>query len=67
MVDATSSMTLKEKSAFASPGLPDPRFSNEENTETPVLPETKRVKKRAVKRRKTQRKRKSTLKLRKVR
>jgi hypothetical protein len=62
MSNATTGMTYTEKSAFASDGLPDPRFSNDEQTETPVLPEIKRVKKT----RKTQRKKKSTLKARKV-
>lgn len=62
MGDATTGMTYKEKSAFASHGLPDPRFSNEEQTETPVLPEAKRVRKT----RKVQRKKKSTLKTGKV-
>jgi hypothetical protein len=65
MADATTGMTYKEKSAFASDGLPDPRFSNEEETETPVLPSVKRVRK-TIQKRKTQRKRKSTLKGRKV-
>ena len=65
MADATTGMTYKEKSAFASDGLPDPRFSNEEETEIPVLPSVKRVRK-TIQKRKTQRKRKSTLKGRKV-
>jgi hypothetical protein len=56
-------MTYKEKSAFASDGLPDPRFSNEPQTETPVLPEVKRSRKT----RKVQRKRKLALKTGKVR
>lgn len=55
-------MTYKEKSVFASDGLPDPRFSNEEQTETPVPPQIKRVRKT----RKVQRKKKSTLKRSKV-
>jgi hypothetical protein len=54
-------MTYKEKSAFASDGLPDPRFTNEDIPETQILP--KRGKKQQ---RKTHRKRKSTLKSRKV-
>jgi hypothetical protein len=62
MDNDTTGMTYKEKSAFASDGLPDPRFTDTEETETPVLPEVKRVRKT----RKTQRKRKSTLKRRKV-
>lgn len=62
MGDATTGMTYKEKSAFASHGLPDPRFSNEEQTETPILPEVKRLRKT----RKIQRKKKSALKSRKV-
>ena len=62
MTNATTGMTYKEKSAFASDGLPDPRFSNEEQTETPVLPEVKRVRKT----RKIQRKKRSTLKRGKV-
>ncbi len=62
MGEPTTGMSYKEKSAFASNGLPDPRFSNEEETETPVLPQVKRLRKT----RKVQRKRKSTLKSRKV-
>lgn len=58
-------MTYKEKSAFASNGLPDPRFSNEEPTEVPVLPEVKRVR-NLTKKRKLHRRGKSTLKLGKV-
>lgn len=55
-------MTYKEKSAFASHGLPDPRFTNEVQTETPVLPDVKRTQKT----RKVYRKKKSTLKSGKV-
>jgi hypothetical protein len=58
-------MTYKEKSAFASSGLPDPRFSNSEPTEVPIRSTIRRT--RSVKKRKLQRKRKSTLKSRKVR
>jgi hypothetical protein len=65
MADTTTGMTYKEKSAFASDGLPDPRFSNEEQTETPVLPTVKRVRKTTQKR-KVPIKKKSTLKGRKV-
>jgi hypothetical protein len=66
MVDATSGMTLKEKSAFASDGPPDPRFTTVVETETPVPPQIKRIRKLSRKR-KVQRKRKLTLKSRKVR
>lgn len=58
-------MTYKEKSAFASDGLPDPRFSNEVETEVPVLPQVKRLRK-TVKTKKVQPKKKSTLKSGKV-
>lgn len=61
MDDATTGMTYKEKSAFASDGLPDPRFTNEDIPKSQILP--KRGKK---KQRKTYRKKKSTLKTRKV-
>lgn len=63
MADATTGMTYEEKSAFASDGLPDPRFTNED---IPALPEVKRVAK-TTKKKKTHRKKKSTLKGGKVR
>lgn len=65
MADNTTGMTYKEKSAFASDSLPDPRFTNEEATETPII--AKRAKKRSSKTKKIIRKKKSTLKSRKVR
>ena len=62
MADAITGMTYKEKSAFASDGIPDPRFTSTEMTETPVIPRKARRKTK-----KTYRKKKSTLKRRKVR
>jgi hypothetical protein len=65
MDNDTLGMTYKEKSAFASSGLPDPRFSNTEITEVPIVSKIRRT--RSAKKRKPSRRRKSTLKLRKVR
>jgi len=68
----TSSMTLKEKSAFASKGLPDPRVYIDKETEGEVLtdvPNNPKLNKvgRKTRKQKRRRNRKSTLNLRKVR
>ena len=74
MVDATSSMSYKEKSAFASRTLPDPKLYINKDTEGEVLTDTKnnsRLVKAGKKTRKHKRKqlrtKKSMLKFRKVR
>lgn len=68
----TSSMTAKEKSAFASRGLPDPRVYIDKETEGEVLtdiPNNPKLIKAGRKTRKQRRRRnrKSTLNFRKVR
>jgi|688.fasta_scaffold1576281_2 hypothetical protein len=74
MVDATSSMSQKEKSAFASSGLPDPKLYIDKETEGQVLTDTKdnsRLIKAGRKSRRNKRKqrrsKKLTLKFRKIR
>ena len=68
----TSSMSLKEKSAFASKGLPDPRLYIDKETEGEVLTDVSNNPKlikagRKTRKQKRRRNRKSTLNFRKVR
>lgn len=74
MVDATSSMSYKEKSAFANKDLPDPKLYIDKETEGEVLTDVsnnskliKAGKKTRKQKRKQRRTKKSILKLRKVR
>lgn len=68
----TSSMSSKEKSAFASRGLPDPRLYIDKETEGEVLTDVPNNPKlikagRKTRKQKRRRNRKSTLNFRKVR
>ena len=74
MVDATSSMSQKEKSVFASKGLPDPKLYIDKETEGEVLTDVKnnpkliKAGKKTRKHKRKQRKtKKSSLNFRKVR
>lgn len=64
MADSTSSMSKNEKVAFASKGLPDPRFYTNKETEGATVKGGRKSRKQKRRHRRT---RKSTLNLRKVR